>query len=281
MDEPELQIVKLPSERAADWQAEREHHEVEARRRYLGHVITALEAVDDLTNLANVAEVALDGLCSWTYVDTGGPCACDCHPQLPSSDLHDYGFAFGCRHTQDERAASWHDWEAEMDAYWSSPEGQRATEARQADERGLMTWLENNPSVVVNSHGGMAPEQWAGLIDGHSFYFRERHDDWRIELDLRPSGRFYRAWVAGDLDDDASYEEREVEEGDIIAEGTISAKGYGESPVERVTFICDTVRTHLARQSCSVPAANRDQLEKSLGIPLRWCPACGERLTEA
>lgn len=34
------------------------------------------------------------------------------------------------------------------------------------------------------------PEEWHGEVDGHSFYFRERHDEWRIVLDLRPSGRF-------------------------------------------------------------------------------------------
>ena len=50
--------------------------------------------------------------------------------------------------------------------------------------------------------GGFAPEQWYGSVDGHRFSFRERHDEWRIELDLRPSGRFARVWVGGDLDDE-------------------------------------------------------------------------------
>jgi hypothetical protein len=45
----------------------------------------------------------------------------------------------------------------------------------------------------VHSHGGLTPEEWRGEVDGHSFYFRERHDEWRIEVDLRPSGRFIRA----------------------------------------------------------------------------------------
>ena len=44
----------------------------------------------------------------------------------------------------------------------------------------------------------MAPEQWRGEVDGHTFYFRERNDEWRIELDLQPSCRIIRALVGTD-----------------------------------------------------------------------------------
>lgn len=86
--------------------------------------------------------------------------------------------------------------------------------------------------VVVHRGGGMAPEQWWGDVDGHSFYFRERHDEWRIGLDLRPSGRSVSTWVGGELDDENGFEPRESEEGDVIAEGTTSVDGYGSTPVD-------------------------------------------------
>jgi hypothetical protein len=105
--------------------------------------------------------------------------------------------------------------------------------------------------VVVHTHGGTAPEQWHGEVDGHSFYFRERHDEWRIELDLRPSGRFIRAVAGTDNGGTIRYQEREEDKGDVVAQGTIAADGYGTTPVERAKFIVDTIRIHLCRQACT------------------------------
>lgn len=125
----------------------------------------------------------------------------------------------------------------------------------------------------------MCPEQWRGAVDGHTFYFRERHDHWRIELDLRPTGHFHRVWTGGSLDDEASYELREAEEGDVIAEGVTDAPGYGETPVERAQMIVTTIRDHLRRQTCEVHTSNeRVDLELLTGRTLRWCPECGARL---
>jgi hypothetical protein len=130
----------------------------------------------------------------------------------------------------------------------------------------------------VHSHGGLTPEEWRGEVDGHSFYFRERHDEWRIEVDLRPSGRFIRAIAGTDNDGAIRYQEREVNEGDVIACGTTAVEGYGTTPLKRAKFIVDTIRIHLARQACT---HNRDALssiEAILGTQVRWCPACGTRL---
>lgn len=74
--------------------------------------------------------------------------------------------------------------------------------------------------MTVTEFGGFAPEPWRGSVDGHTFYFRERHDQWRIELDLRPTGRFHKVFKGGDFDDDSSFELAESLEGDVIAEGT-------------------------------------------------------------
>ncbi len=39
-------------------------------------------------------------------------------------------------------------------------------------------------AVEAERTTSFAPEQREGTVDGHSFYFRERHGTWRIELDL-------------------------------------------------------------------------------------------------
>ena len=103
----------------------------------------------------------------------------------------------------------------------------------------------------MHSHGGLCPEQWTGEVDGHSFYFRERHAEWRIEIDLRPSGRFIRTVAGTDNDGATRYEERELDQGDVIAYGTTDIEGYGATPLERAQFIIDTIRIHLVRQACT------------------------------
>ena len=116
-------------------------------------------------------------------------------------------------------------------------------------------------------------------VDGHSFYFRERDDAWRIEFDLRPCGRRVRAFVGTDLDDEAGYEERELDEGDVIAYGTTDVEGYGTTPVERAKFIVDTIRVHLAREACKLHAEDLSSIEALLGHEVRWCPSCCIRLS--
>jgi len=122
----------------------------------------------------------------------------------------------------------------------------------------------------VGSHDGLMPEQWSGEVDGHSFYFRERHGDWHIELDLRPSGRFVRTVAGTDNNGTIHYQEREVDEGDIIADGTIAAEGYRTTPVERARFIVDTIRIHLARQACTHHRGVLPAIEAVLGTHVRW-----------
>lgn len=276
-EEAELFLFQ-PPDPGSDYRAQAERIRTESRRRYVDHLTFVLAEIDDDVGLGGRAETIIDGLTSWRHVDGGEPCQCSCHPHLPASDLHDYGFACSCRLTSAERSARWKEWLAERDGFWASEEGQRITAAEQAEEAELDAWLADHAEVVVRSHGGLAPEQWWGEVDGRSFYFRERHEEWRIELDLRPSGRFVKAWVSGSLDDGV-FEQRELDEGNIIAEGTTGVDGYGETPVERVRFIVDAIRTHLQRAGCEVHTTERDDLELLFGRPLAWCPACGSRLT--
>ncbi|KKC06167.1 hypothetical protein [Mycobacterium nebraskense] len=261
---------------AADHQKQLERARNEARQRYRNHLTT----VFDLHGTADpdvLADVTLDALTVWRYIDTGERCRCSCHPRLPETDLHDYGFACPCARTPQDRRRAWGEWRNDIKAFWESPAGQQITADEQAAEAALQAWLATQHEVVVSSHGGLAPEQWDGAVDGHSFYFRERHGEWRIELDLRPSGRFARTIAGTHTDGTIHYKDKELDEGDVIAHGTTDDDGYGTTPVERAQFIIDTIRIHLARQACTL---HRDDLsiEALLGTNVTWCPACGTRL---
>ncbi len=109
-------------------------------------------------------------------------------------------------------------------AFWQSPEGRQIKTAEQADDSELQAWLADQHGVSVHSHGGLCLEEWTGEVDGHSFYFRERHAEWRIELDLRrPAGASHPRIVAGTDNYGATrYEARELDQGDVIAYGTTS-----------------------------------------------------------
>ncbi len=276
-EEPELHIVEVPAD--DDYQVERKRQRAESRRRYRDRLADLLTTLDVASaNDAERADTILDHLFLSRRREGDGECPCSCHPRLPASDFHDYGFSCSCQLTAEQREARRAQWIARMDAYWGGPEGRAQRAAHAAEEDELIAWLAGNPDVVVTSYGGVAPEQWRGSVGGHSFYFRERHGQWRIELDLRPSGHFSRVWVGGALDDEGSFESREHEEGDIIAEGVIDDPGYGERPAERVEFVADIIRTHLNRQGCTVHTEERDDLELLFGRPLDWCPACGLRL---
>ena len=256
-DEPDQEIVTVPDALDDAWRADRGRQKEEAQRLYRERLLGVLsELARSPVDLDNQAAVILSALFAPVRADGGGPCPCSCHPRVPESDLHGYGFDCSCQWTAEERRRSFEAWAAGSDAYWASAEGQAVTDERAWEEAALAAWLDENPEVTVGSHGGMAPEQWWGDVDGRSFYFRERHDQWRIEVDLRPTGRFYQTWVGGDLDEGNSFEDREIHEGDVIAEGTTAAGGYGTTPVERARFITATIRAHLAQQGAPSTATS-------------------------
>ncbi|POX75441.1 hypothetical protein C3475_03035 [Mycobacterium kansasii] len=261
----------------AEYRQRVERHRSQARSRYREHLTDMFDqlgvAVPD-----ELADATLDALTVWRYIDSGARCHCSCHPRLPESDLHDYGFDCPCSRTPEARRHAVNQWRESIARFWQSPEGQRITAAEQAADAELQVWLARQPGVLVHSHGGLAPEQWRGEIDGHSFYFRERHDQWYIELNLRPSGRFVRT-VTGAGDDGAiRYHERELQGGDVIATGTTDTENYGTTPLERAQFIVDMIRTHLTRRECIHHLDALTAIQAALGTPPRWCPACGIRL---
>ncbi|MCF1815014.1 hypothetical protein [Mycobacterium intracellulare] len=186
-----------------------ERARAEARRRYHDHLTTVLD-LHGAPTAAVLADVALDALTVWCYVDSGERCRCACHPRLPETDLHDYGFACPCARTREDRRRAWQEWRNDIKAFWESPQGQRIRSEEKAAEANLQAWLAVQQGVIVSSHGGLAPEQWDGEVDGHSFYFRERHGEWRIELDLRPSGRLLRTLAGTNSDGTPQYGQKEL-----------------------------------------------------------------------
>lgn len=262
---------------AAEYRERSERARVEARSRYRDHLTEVLHG-RGILEAAAMAAVVLDALTEWRYIDSGERCTCSCHPRLPDSDRHDYGFGCVRTRTREQRRSSFHQALNAIRESWQSPSSEQSRAANQAAEGELQAWLTEHPGVVVHSHGGRAPEQWRGVIDGHSFYFRERHDDWHIEIDLRPTGQFLSVIDGNEADGTTRRRQREFEQGDVIATGTIDVEGYGSTVVERAQFIVNTVRVHVARKGCSHPRVALDAMAAILGTGARWCPACGAQL---
>ncbi len=280
--EPDLYIVDFSqTPGAAERREQRDRDRQETRRRC--HQLLAAELdIYGAANPAELADVVLEALFTWRYVDSGDECVCGCHPTLPSSDFHGYGFECNCRLSPAERAQSHRDSAARLRAFRESPEVQELAARDRAERAAVREWVGTQPGVVLREFGGLCPEQWAGAVDGRSFYFRERHQEWRIELDLRPTGRVAQVLRGTDDEGNMVTEDRGIDEGDIIATGAVEEPGYGTTLVERGQFIIGTIRAHLGRKACTLHSSGEVQvLEERLAMPMLWCPACGTRLPTA
>jgi hypothetical protein len=145
---------------AAEYRERLERARTHARRRYHEHLAAALQQYG-ATDPDVLADLALDALTVWRYVDSGERCRCACHPRLPETDLHDYGFGCVCAQTPQQRRRGFDEWRKSIKAFWNSPDGVRIAEAERAADAALETWLAGQRGVVVHSHGGLAPEQMA------------------------------------------------------------------------------------------------------------------------
>ena len=274
MDEPELYLFDVSGTPDAEaHRAQLQHRRESVRRRYHALVAAALDATEGRAPAA-VTTAVLDALFRHERSD-GSICGCSCHPRLPDGDLHNAGFDCPCQHSPERRRANFEHWQASIDAYWASAGGLERRARLEAQEAELNVWLGDHPDVVVTTHGGYAPERWEGSVDGRSFSFRERHDLWQVELDLRPSGRWVKVL---DTEAPGGYRPRELSEGDVIAEGTTADDGYGSTPAERIRFIVEVIRRHIRRETCQVHRQRVDALERRLGVKVRWCPGCGLQL---
>lgn len=140
---------------AAEYRERTARARSEARRRYHKHLVAVVDQ-HGVTAPERLADAVLDALTVWRYIDSGEVCRCSCHPRLPESDLHDYGFDCVCARTPAERRRTFDQWRNDIEALWQSPEGRRITAAEQAADAELQAWLAGRPEVVVGSHGGLA-----------------------------------------------------------------------------------------------------------------------------
>lgn len=241
-------------EERARREAEREAERARLHGRYVRHLI-ARAGVDDPTARRVIAAL-------FDHADREGRrCECGCHPRLSAE--HDDGFDCRCTWDEARRAAETRRWEA----FWDSPAAAELRGRHRREEEAIAAWLAGQQGVEATRTTSMAPEQWEGSVDGHSFYFRERHGFWRIELDLRESGRFAQRLARMGEDGKPVTEPVPIREGDVIAEGIDSQ--LGATPIDHIAFIVWTIRDHLWGGQCDHAGA------------LFYCPKCGHRMTEA
>ena len=114
---------------AAEYRERSERARVEARSRYRDHLTQALGG-RGVEAAAAVADVVLDALTEWHHIDSGERCRCSCHPQLPHSDQHDYGFDCVCTRTRQQRRESFLRALNEIREQWQSPNGEQTRAAK-------------------------------------------------------------------------------------------------------------------------------------------------------
>lgn len=242
--------------------AERAASRARVRARYAAHLVERT-GLDDAT-----ADLVMAVLFDHPDED-GEQCRLGKHPSLPDDGEHSHDAGFDCPCTWDaERRESERDrrWKA-LEEWWASPEAAELNAAEEQEMDAVDDWVAAHPGVEAKRTCWFAPEQWEGRIDGRSFYFRERHGMWRIEIDIAPDGTFVDRYVGRSEDGEMITEPVELTSGEIIAEGMEGALGDG--PVEHLRFIVETVRAHLNQTTCTHPRAER------------YCPACGARVDHA
>lgn len=245
-------------EERARREAERAAQRARVRDRYAQRVMD-LAGVDEIT-----ADLVMSALFDHVDVVTGELCRFGNHPKLPDpSGQGDAGFDCRCQWSQERRVAATRDWSRSIDEFWASPEGQAATAKREAERAEVEAWIAAHPGVEARQTTEIAPEQWEGRVDGRSFYFRERHGHWRIELDLEPDGHFANRVVGTDEDGKMITESVEATSGAVIAEGVDSA--LGATDLDHLEFIVRTIQEHVTGETCPHVGA------------IVFCPTCGVR----
>lgn len=237
-----------------EWRAKREADErtlAEIRERWITYASGA-------TGLG--VDAARDVIATiFDHARTDEPCRCSCHPQF--SLTHDGGFDCPCTWS-DERHR-----EARAAFFEDSPWRQEMRAAQERENAELAEWLLFEPGVAAERTCFAAPEVWEGTIDGRTFFFRERHGEWQIEVDLEPDGHFAERVVEVKPGGDMVTEPVELTSGPVIARGV--EEDLGASAVDHLAFIVRRVRAHFRGESCTHPDARR------------FCPDCGRDMDPA
>lgn len=223
------------------------------RGRHASHLVDVV-GIDNVT-----ADRVMTALFEHVNAD-GRRCECGCHPRLSTS--HDDGFDCPCMWDRARRAKE----RQRLAASWNTSEATALRADLTAEEREIDAWVAGQPGVEAKQISWAAPEQWMGVVDGHSFYFRERGGSWQLKLDLAPTGRYAERVVERKEDGEFVTEPVPVEEGVVIGEGTESQLGDGA--IEHITFIVRMIRDHLWARQCDHAGA------------LFFCPKCGQRMNE-
>lgn len=199
-------------------------------------------------------------------VDAALDCPCGCHPRIDVT-THDGGSTCTCQDTTPElkeaRGRQAREALTSLRGMWDNPE----TQAMEAAQREAMESTAAKLGVQLKSWGGVAPFQMEGVVDGLSFYVRERHQVYRVHV--APPERPLH-FVEG---------EGRLGQGDIVIDDGDEDDLYaGESDYEKVNALVNvarTIRDYQRRAGCSHILTNEGG-----SIQFRFCPVCGVRAEE-
>ena len=112
-------------------------------------------------------------------IDEAADCRCSCHPSPASPSLHEGGAECPCQLTAAERAEGWDRLLKDIrEAVGASDEADR--------ERAELAEAAAELDVDAEVRCSACPFVVAGTCDGRSFYLRERHGHWRVEVAADP-----------------------------------------------------------------------------------------------
>ena len=187
-------------------------------------------------------------------IDEAADCGCSCHPSPASPSLHDGGAECPCQLTAAERAQRWDRlFEHLGEATGASTEADR--------ERTELAAAAAELDVDAELRCSACPFVVAGTCDGRSFFLRERHGHWRVEVAADPD--------CTDLWGTAGSLGIEIASGD---EADLCDADGKPSPAVALRLAVHAVRLSALRNTCS-----HEQPDESD----RFCRRCGTPLDEA
>lgn len=167
-------------------------------------------------------------------------CGCSCHPRPASTSLHEGGVSCTCQLTPEQRQQAFDEFVQLLDEL-------RLDEAFDA-ERDEFDATAAELGVEARIRVAGCPLVITGSLDGQAFYFRERHEQYQVEI---PTGD-----PAADLYDEHDHQGQQI------------ASGVGHRTAAEALHVSVTaVRDHLRMEGCSHPDART------------FCPDCGIRVT--
>ena len=188
-------------------------------------------------------------------IDKAADCRCSCHPSPASRSLHEGGADCPCQLSAAERAERW-------DRLFEHL-GETTEAVEEADrERAELTAAAAELDVDAELRCSAFPFVVAGACDGRSFYLRERHGRWRVEVAADPD--------CADLWGTTGALGIEIAAGG--AADLCDADGE-RSPVEALRLAVHAVRLSALRDICSH--------EQPSDESHRFCRCCGTPLDEA